>query len=82
MRLCDLKSKQSAVICGITRDASGQQDGVANRLEVLGFLAGTPVRVLTKGVFGGEPILVQIGFTRFALRKNEAQRVQIEMVSV
>lgn len=82
MRLSDLKTKQSAVICGIVRDVSGQQDMVANRLEILGFLAGTPVRVLTKGVFGGEPILVQIGFTRFALRKNEAERVQIEAVSV
>lgn len=81
MRLSDLKIKQSAVISAISRDPSVQQDIVANRLEVLGFLAGTPVKVITKGIFGGEPILVQIGFTRFALRKNEAERVHVEGIS-
>ncbi|MDO4222488.1 MAG: FeoA family protein [Acinetobacter sp.] len=81
MRLVDLKRKQSATICGISRDESGQQDIVANRLEVLGFVAGTPVKVITKGIFGGEPILVQIGFTRFALRKSEAAKVEITGVS-
>lgn len=81
MRLSDLKSKQSATIRGITRNDSAEHDIVANRLEVLGFLVGTPVKVITKGIFGGEPILVQIGFTRFALRKSEAERIQVEGVS-
>lgn len=81
MRLSDLKAKQSATISGIIPDATTQPDIVANRLEVLGFLAGTPVKVVTKGVFGGEPILVQIGFTRFALRKTEAERIEVEGVS-
>lgn len=82
MRLSELKIKQPAIISGIQRDATGQQDIVANRLEVLGFLQGTPVKVITKGIFGGEPILVQIGFTRFALRKSEAERIQVEGVSI
>ncbi|WLF83491.1 FeoA family protein [Moraxella sp. ZY210820] len=81
MRLSDLKAKQSATISGIIQDATTQPDIVANRLEVLGFLVGTPVKVITKGMFGGEPILVQIGFTRFALRKTEAERIEVEGVS-
>lgn len=81
MRLSDLKIKQSATISGITRNGSAEHDIVANRLEVLGFLAGTSVKVITKGIFGGEPILVQIGFTRFALRKSEAERIQVEGLS-
>lgn len=75
MRLSELKTKQSAVISRITRES--EQDIVANRLEVLGFVEGTPVKVITKGIFGGEPILVQIGFTRFALRKSEAEKIQL-----
>lgn len=77
MKLSDLKSRQSAVICQLSR--TGEHDIVADRLEILGFLAGTPVKVITKGFFGGEPILVQIGFTRFALRKSEADRIQVEI---
>ncbi|MCC6374993.1 MAG: FeoA domain-containing protein, partial [Moraxellaceae bacterium] len=32
----------------------------------------------SKAPFGGDPILVQVGFTRFALRLCEAERVVIE----
>ncbi len=53
-------------------------DLVANRLETLGFVPGTQVQVITKGIFGGDPILIQVGFTRFALRKVEAERIEIE----
>jgi len=28
---------------------------------------------------GGDPILVQVGFTRFALRRSEADRVKLEV---
>ncbi|HJE53324.1 MAG TPA: FeoA domain-containing protein, partial [Acinetobacter pseudolwoffii] len=27
---------------------------------------------------GGDPILIQVGFTRFALRKSEAAKIEIE----
>ncbi|MFW2153867.1 FeoA family protein, partial [Acinetobacter gyllenbergii] len=43
----------------------------------LGFVPGEKVEVITKGVFGGDPILVQLGFTRFALRKIEAEKIEI-----
>ena len=39
---------------------------------------GTKVQVITKGIFGGDPILIQVGFTRFALRKSEAAKIEIE----
>lgn len=52
-------------------------DAIAERLRELGFVAGEPVRVVATGPMGGEPLLVQIGFTRFALRKAEAARVQV-----
>lgn len=81
MRLSELKAKQTAIIRQVLQTADGGtslNDLVANRLETLGFVPGTPVQVITKGIFGGDPILIQVGFTRFALRKVEAQRIEIE----
>lgn len=82
MRLSELKVKQSAIITQVHRTEHGAAtDIVASRLETLGFTAGTTVQVITKGLFGGDPILIQVGFTRFALRKNEAEKVEVEGVS-
>ena len=80
--LSDLKVKQSAVIHKVHRNQNGNNapaDLVASRLETLGFVPGTKVQVITKGIFGGDPILIQVGFTRFALRKVEAEKVEIAM---
>lgn len=81
VRLSDLKAKQTAIIRKVNRATDGQgthPDMVASRLETLGFVAGTQVQVITKGIFGGDPILIQVGFTRFALRKSEAEKIEIE----
>lgn len=80
MRLSNLKVKQSAVIQQVHRETNdtSSPDLVASRLETLGFIPGTKVQVITKGVFGGDPILIQVGFTRFALRKVEAEKIEIE----
>ena len=83
VRLSDLKVKQTAIISKVSRtseDNVNQPDLVASRLETLGFVPGTQVQVITKGIFGGDPILIQIGFTRFALRKVEAARIEIQEV--
>lgn len=85
VRLSELKVKQTAIITKVNRildDNSSQPDLIASRLETLGFIPGTRVQVVTKGVFGGDPILIQIGFTRFALRKNEAEKIEIDELSL
>ena len=56
-------------------------DPVARRLRELGFVAGEQVQVVARGPFGAEPLLVQVGYTRFALRRIEAARVQVEPVA-
>ncbi len=53
------------------------QDAIARRLREIGFVAGEPVEVVATGPFGAEPLLVQVGFTRFALRRGEAARVRL-----
>ena len=52
-------------------------DAIARRLRELGFVNGEEVRLVARGPVGGEPLLFQVGFTRFALRRSEAARVQI-----
>jgi ferrous iron transport protein A len=56
---------------------NGKDDVIAQRLRDLGFVAGEPVRLVARGPLGADPLLVQIGYTRFALRRAEAARVAI-----
>ena len=52
------------------------------RLRELGFVAGEEVQVVAGGPFGADPLLVQVGFTRFALRRVEAARVHLRQPGV
>jgi ferrous iron transport protein A len=79
MRLSELNRGRSATICGV--DDVTQPDPIAGRLRELGFVRGEPVRIVAQGPFGGDPLLVQIGFTQFALRRSEAARVTVEPVT-
>ncbi len=77
MNLTQLGKGVSATVLEVT--LQGPADAIAQRLLDLGFVAGEPVRCIALAPFGGDPLLVQIGFTRFALRRAEAARVQIEI---
>ena len=57
-------------------------DGIARRLRELGFVAGEAVEVMATGPVGAEPLLVQIGFTRFALRRSEADRIRVAIAGL
>ncbi len=61
--------------------SSTATDMIAHRLKELGFVPGEQVRLITTAPFGGDPLLVQIGFTRFALRRSEAKRILVEEIS-
>lgn len=75
MVLADLPSGHEATVAGVRDTAPG--DAVARRLRDLGFVAGEPVRLVARAPLGGDPLLVQVGYTRFALRRAEAERVQL-----
>lgn len=79
MLLSELKVKQAAVIKKVNSQFSAetQSDLIASRLETLGFIPGATVKVIARGIFGGDPMLIQIGFTRFALRKAESEKIEI-----
>ena len=73
--LVDLAPRMPAIVDAV--EDRGDNDPVARRLRELGFVAGEEVRILAAGPFGAEPLLVQVGFTRFALRRAEAARVRL-----
>ncbi len=75
MKLTDLPHRTAAVVDEVL-DLSAN-DSIARRLRELGFIAGERVEIVAAGPFGAEPLLVQVGFTRFALRRAEADRVRL-----
>ena len=75
MILTELPSRIPAIVEPV--EEHGPQDAIARRLRELGFVNGEEVEVVAKGPLGAEPLLVQVGFTRFALRRSEAARIRL-----
>jgi ferrous iron transport protein A len=73
--LTELPSRTPAIVD--TVEDHGPRDAIARRLRELGFVNGEEVEVVAKGPLGAEPLLVQVGFTRFALRRSEAARIRL-----
>lgn len=83
MRLDTLPLGQSAIVVSVEdRLQVGSTDVIARRLRELGFVPGEPVRLAAWGPIGADPLLIQIGFTRFALRRSEAARVVVSPQTV
>ncbi len=78
MNLSRLKRGTRAIVESV-EDVHQSGDGIAQRLRELGFVPGEPVSILAYGPMGAETIAVQVGFTRFALRRNEAARVRVSL---
>jgi ferrous iron transport protein A len=79
MLLSELPPGRPAIIEGV--DDRTVIDTIATRLRDLGFVRGEPVRVVARGLIGADPLVVQIGFTRFALRRSEAARVTVQLAA-
>ena len=75
MTLSDLPLNGSALVESVQELHAN--DAIARRLKELGFVPGEDVRLVARGPIGGEPLLVQVGFTRFALRRAEAGRIVV-----
>ncbi|UIF91792.1 FeoA family protein [Cupriavidus sp. UYPR2.512] len=79
MRLSELPRRTPAVVQSVDDATPG--DPVARRLRELGFVPGEAVQIIAYGPFGMDPLVAQVGFTRFALRRSEAARIGVEVAS-
>jgi len=74
--LLSLSRNHAARVARVEERVPG--DPVSRRLAELGFVPGETVRMLSSGPIGADPVLIQVGFTRFALRRAEADRVLVQ----
>ena len=51
---------------------------LSRRLMELGFVPGERIRMLKRGMPGGEPLAVKVGNSTFALRRFEAALVSVQ----
>ena len=57
-----------------------QDERVSLRLKELGFLPGVVLKIIGFGLLGRDPVAVEINGTKFALRRAEASKVQVEVL--
>ena len=77
MKLSELPRRTVATVASV--DDQVANDPIARRLRELGFVPGEQVEVMAVGPIAAEPMLVQVGFTRFALRRREAARISVRV---
>lgn len=68
----------AGIVAGVLPPLPGQDPELVLRLIEIGFLPGEAVRVVARGQPGNDPIAVRLGHTTFALRRFEADFIQIE----
>lgn len=78
MKLSLLKRGARAIVERV-ESTHATTDAIAQRLRDLGFVPGEPVSIVAFGPLGADTLAVQVGFTRFALRRSEAARVYVSM---
>lgn len=76
-----LAAGQSATVIHLAPSDSRVADAgvdVSRRLMELGFVPGERIRMLRRGLPGGDPLAVKVGQSTFALRRFEAALVSIQ----
>ena len=84
LNLSDLPVGVVAEVIGVRLQAADEATATAEdrdillRLIEIGFVPGEQVRVIAHGYPGREPVAVRIGGTTFALRRFEADLIQVQ----
>lgn len=77
-----LDALQVGASATVTQVAPGDvaDDGanLSRRLMELGFVPGEKIRMLKRGMPGGEPLAIRVGNSTFALRRFEAALISIQ----
>lgn len=72
-----LIGQQAKVSRLIDADGEAEPSELCERLSDIGFTHGETVAVLARSVPGGDPLVVRVGQSRFALRRIEARCIHV-----
>ncbi len=78
MTLDALMPGKSGTVIQIKPTAADDGVDLARRLMELGFVPGERIRMLKRGMPGGEPLAIKVGNATFALRRFEAALISIK----
>jgi ferrous iron transport protein A len=74
-----LEARRTARIAQLDQGAAGLPAERVRQLADIGFVPGEPVTVLARAWPGGDPMVVRVGQSRFALRRAEAACVRVQV---
>jgi ferrous iron transport protein A len=74
--LDQIETDRAAAVSAV-ETAAGMPVERARQLADIGFIPGEAVRVLARAWPGGDPMVVSIGHSRFALRRAEAACITV-----
>jgi ferrous iron transport protein A len=77
IQLGDLKKGTRARITQVGRECD--DSATVSRLLEMGFLEGAWIEVVHEAPFGGDPIAIRVRGTLLALRRNEANAVEVSI---
>lgn len=77
MALSQARRGRKGIITSVGRHVGEHADEMERRLLEMGFVEGAQIEVLHEGPFGGDPLVVRLDDMRVALRRAEADLVQI-----
>lgn len=83
MRLDECRKGAQVRIVGLQPQMlfGSQDEQVTLRLKELGFLPGAQLKIIGFGLLGSDPLAVQVNGTKFALRRAEAAKIRVELIS-
>jgi ferrous iron transport protein A len=83
--LAQLRKGEAAIVSGLVEvlgiDEAGAGAALLSRLRDLGFIAGARCEVVARMWLGGDPMVVRIGGSTFALRRVEAAAVRVSLLA-
>jgi ferrous iron transport protein A len=77
--LDQLNDAQEAFVVDVRSPDGTLPPDLLRRLAEIGFLPGERVRIVARGVPGGNPLAVRVGTSTFALRHAEARCIYVTL---
>jgi ferrous iron transport protein A len=78
IKLGELNKNQKALIVKVGR--AGDVPEFIDRLLEMGLLEGSVVEVMHEAPFGGDPLAIRVRGALIALRRNEANAVEVSIL--